>query len=267
MKTYWLGSRLLVFAAVLLGSFGLLMPSFLSARNVARELSCANNLKHTSFGLLNYESAQRQLPLAIEMDDAGRPWRSWRTHVYPSYLEQLPRVYDTSTAWDSSTNIRLLDGTPIPTKGKNGVAGVLTLPRVPECFFCPACKKTAGVNYVVITGEGTFFPHPKTVKLSDALDGPENTLLLVESVTCTPEWTEPRDLDVNTMEFEINSHKGPSISSFHSGGALVCFADSEVFCVTPSITQQELKALISINGGESINREDLVSRGVLIHRR
>ncbi len=94
----------------------------------------------------------------------------------------------------------------------------------------------------------------------------KNTLFVVESVTCTPDWIEPRDLDIKTMNFAINYRIGPSISSHHPGGALVCFADLKVFLMTPLITEAELKALITIDGGEDTSRENLVSRGVLIRR-
>lgn len=266
MRTY--GTRtILIVTAIVAGLCALLIPAIQAARNAAMEMSCANNLKQVALGLSSYESTYRQLPIAIETASSGKPWRSWRSHVYPTFMEQMPQVYDKSTAWDSTTNTRLINGIPIPmAASKGGGTVMVTLQRVPWCFSCPKCKKSTGVNYVVITGDGTVFPHSKSVKLSDILDGIENTLLVVESVTCTPEWIEPLDLDIRTMEFAINSREGPSISSFHPGGALVCFADLEVFYVTPAITEPELRALITIDGGEGISRKDLVSRRVLIKR-
>lgn len=203
MRTY--GTRtLLVVTAVVAGLCGLLIPAIQSARNAAMEMSCSNNLKQVALGLSNYESAYRQLPIAVETVSSGNLWRSWRTLVYPAFMEQMPQVYDTSTAWNSTTNARLINGTPIPmAAGKGGGTVMVSLERVPWCFSCPKCKNSKGVN---------------------------------------------------------------SISSYHPGGALVCFADLEVFLMTPSITEAELKALITIDGGEDTSRENLVSRGVLITR-
>ena len=266
MKTY--GTRtLLVFTAILAGLCGLLIPAIQAARNAAMEISCASNLRQVALGLSNYEAAYRQLPIAVETASSGKLWRSWRTHVYPKFMEQMPQVYDASTAWDSITNTRLINGAPIPmAAGKGGGTVMVSLERVPWCFSCPKCKNKNGVNYVVITGDGTLFPDSRSAKLSDVSDGVENTLFVVESVNCTLDWIEPRDLDIKTMEFAINSRVGPSISSHHPGGALVCFADLKVFYMTPSISETELKAMITIDGGESIRRENLVSRGVLIAR-
>ena len=266
MKTY--GTRtLLLVTAIAAGICGLVVPAIQAARNAAPEMTCRNNLKQVGLGLLNFESAYRRFPLAIEISPDGKLWRSWRSHIYPTYMEQRAPFYDASSAWDSDTNVRLINGTPITTAaGKGGGTVTITLERVPWCFECPACKKRDGVNYLVITGEGTAFPKSRTTRLSDFKDGLENTILVVESVNCTPDWTEPRDLDINTMEFAINSRKGPSISSLHPKGALVCFADMEVYCITPQITEAELRALISIDGGEDVKRDDLVSRGVLVKR-
>jgi hypothetical protein len=267
MKNYLTHKNLILIAmAMTAGLMALLIPAIQAERDAALELSCAGNLKHTSQGLLNLESSMRKLPKAIQTSSSGKPYRSWRTQVYPDFLEQLPRIYDASTAWDSGKNMRLINGTPISIGGKDGAKAIVTLPRVPFCFACPKCKNPTGVNYVVVTGTGTLFPEAGSVTLSDVSDGVENTLLLVESVTCTPEWIEPRDLDIRTMQFAVNSRNGPSISSFHPGGALVCFADLEVFLMTESITALELQALITIDGGEPIRREELVSRAVLIKK-
>ncbi|MFN7731982.1 MAG: DUF1559 domain-containing protein [Pirellula sp.] len=258
---------LLLVTAIAAGICCLVVPAIQAARKGAREMACKNNLKQVGLGLLNFESAYRRFPLAIEISPEDTLWRSWRSQIYPTFMEQRAPFYDEATAWNSKTNARLINGTPITVAaGKGGGSITITLERVPWCFECPECKKGDGVNYLVITGEGTAFPKSSATKLSDFRDGLENTILVVESVTCTPEWTEPRDLDIDTMQFVINSPKGPSISSMHPKGPLVCFADMEVYCVNPEITEAELRALISINGGEDVKREDLVSRGVLVKR-
>jgi Protein of unknown function (DUF1559) len=266
MKTYSIRTLLLV-TAIAAGIFALVIPAIQAARNSAMEMECSNNLKQISLGLLNYESTYNRFPIAMEISQDGRLWRSWRSRVYPTFMEQFPQIYDETSAWDSQVNLRLINGTPMTiAAGKEGGTVTRTFDRVPRCFACPKCKKANGVNYVVITGEGTAFPRSAATKLSDITDGLENTILVVESVNCTPDWTEPRDLDIESMDFAINSLKGPSISSWHPTGALVCFADMQVYCVTPRITAVELRALITINGGENVKRDALVSRGVLVKR-
>ncbi|MEO8270528.1 MAG: DUF1559 domain-containing protein [Aureliella sp.] len=263
------GTRtLLIVTAIVAGICGIMIPAIQAARNAAMEMSCRNQVKQVGLALLNFESAYKRLPIAIERTDDGRLWRSWRSYVYPTFMEQRPLIYDASTAWDSTSNIRLIDGTPIPMPtGKAGGTTVLrSLDRVPWSFSCPSCKDQDGVNYVVVTGDGTAFQKTKPIKLADITDGLENTILVVESVTCTPDWTEPRDLDIETMDFKINSRDNPSISSFHPSGANVCFADMGVFLLTPNVTESELKAMLTISGGENVDRTDLLNRGVLIKR-
>lgn len=119
------------------------------------------------------------------------------------------------------------------------------------------------MNYVVVRGEQTAFPKSTSIRLQDITDGLENTILVVESITCTPDWTEPRDLEFDTMKFTVNALDGPSISSNQSSGALVCFADCQVYTMTPEVTEGELRAMLTIAGNERTTRSQLIERGVL----
>ncbi len=256
---------LVLVTAIVMGLCVLVLPAIQTAREAAIQMSCSNHLKQIGLALVNYEKSYRQLPKAVEVSKDGKLWRSWRSCIYPTFMVALAPIYDASSAWDSETNLRLINGAPISIARKDGETVLVALDRVPEVFACPKCKNPSGVNYVVITGEGTAFPKSMPIKFTDITDGPENTLLVVESVNCNPDWTEPRDLDIDTMEFEINSRAGPSISSLHPTGALACFADMAIYCITPRITEAELRSLISISGRENVTRDELVARGVLIN--
>lgn len=269
MKRFRLRSCLIttIILAAIGGTIG--VPVFIVGREAARETHCSNNLKMIAIALMSYESAYRHLPLAVEIKN-DKLWRSWRSQLYPGFLEQMPPVYDPSVAWDSEKNLRLIDGTPVLMATDKGgeKAGMFILPRVPWWYGCPSCThgKGLGGNYVVVRGDLTAFPMSTSIQLADITDGLENTILIVESINCTPDWTEPRDLEFDTMDFIINSSVKPSISSGHPSGALVCFADTKTYCVTPRIAQAELRALLTIAGGENATREDLVKRGILIKR-
>jgi prepilin-type processing-associated H-X9-DG protein len=90
----------------------------------------------------------------------------------------------------------------------------------------------------------------------DLPDGASHTLLLLEACGRRIVWTEPRDIDVASVETGINragSSPGQSdglISSFHAGGAHVALADGAVRWVNESIDPTVLKALVTANGGE-----------------
>jgi hypothetical protein len=261
---------LLIVSMLVIVLCGALFVAIKNARDVALEMSCRNNIKQIGLALLNYESATRHFPLAVETKNETL-WRSWRTHIYPTFMEQMEVVYDPSSSWDSEVNMRLLNGTPISLatdKGGEKPRQMFTFSRVPWCFSCPKCSSMVGhgVNYVVVRGTQTAFPKSKSIGLSDISDGLENTILVVESITCTPDWTEPRDLDFDTMKFTVNDLEGPSISSKHPSGALVCFADCEVYTLTPVVTEEELRAMLTIAGNENTTRSELIDRGVLKKR-
>ena len=245
---------------------GTLLPMIQSAREAARGMSCRNNLKQIGLALLNYEFSYHSLPTAAEKDLEGGLWRSWRSQIYPIYMEQSSMFYDVTSSWDSSTNMRLLNGTPIAMGSKDGTKHMSILNRHPWAFTCPSCASNNqnGINYVVVSGELTAFPKTRRRKRSEIKDGLENTILVVESITCCPDWTEPRDLEFDSMSFAINAKNTPSISSYHPRGTLVDFADGEVYHISNNATETEVRAMLTIAGNEGIDRQDLLSRGVLM---
>ena len=258
---------------ILLGVLGLglglglvlVIQTFQAAHEANCRLDCCGNLELIALALDSYHSAYKSLPLAIERTSDGKLWRSWRTQIYPTYMQQVEMFYDPSSAWDSPDNLRLLTGTPIPLQRKDSTPHQIILDRVPWAFACPTSheKKRDGSSYVAITGDGTAFPPNRALALSDIHDGPENTILVVESTHCRPDWTEPRDLDFDTMSFKINDTTKPSISSDHTGGAYVCFADGVVAFLTADASEVEVRAMLTVAGSENISRQELRERRVL----
>ncbi|MFN6104640.1 MAG: H-X9-DG-CTERM domain-containing protein, partial [Planctomycetaceae bacterium] len=61
-------------------------------------------------------------------------------------------------------------------------------------------------------------------------------------------WTEHKDIDIS-----VGGTPGPGgLSSFHTGGFQGALADGSVRFFSGSINPQTLKALLTINGGETV---------------
>jgi prepilin-type N-terminal cleavage/methylation domain-containing protein/prepilin-type processing-associated H-X9-DG protein len=87
--------ELLVVIAIIGILVALLLPAVQSAREAARRVSCANNLKQLALGLLTFHDTQQQFPRGVYSDPSGRydqDGLGWATKILP-FIEQQP-VYD-----------------------------------------------------------------------------------------------------------------------------------------------------------------------------
>ena len=90
--------ELLVVIAIIGVLVALLLPAVQAAREAARRISCLNGLRQLSLGLMNYESAQNELPAAFQYDDGQnpatttKPGINWVISLLP-YIE-MGNVYD-----------------------------------------------------------------------------------------------------------------------------------------------------------------------------
>lgn len=209
---------------------------------------CPNNMRNVAIALLDYAAAHHdQLPRAASQGLDGRPMHSWRALMMPNLgRPDIDRMYHWDKPWDAPENAK--------------VAAIRL-----DLFICPADPPalTAGhgqTNYCVVTGPGTLFPDDYQVNLANVKDGLRNTILLVESRSGLA-WAEPRDLTIDEAIRGIN-HAGKErcISSFHGRpgtGAYVVFADRHVQFLPDTIAPETLRALLTIDGGEDVDRDDL----------
>ena len=180
------------------------------------------------------------------------------TEIYTLSLHDALPIFE--APWDNKANLELAQN--------RGFAYLFACPSGPR-FNVPSdagfdAERPRFTNYVAIVGPGTAFPGGnKTVSLRDITDGVENTILLVEIANSDIHWSEPRDLQFDQMSFTINHPTKPSISSPHSKGPGVMFADGRFFRIAESMPPTTLKALVTINGEEDISRDQLVSQGLL----
>jgi prepilin-type processing-associated H-X9-DG protein len=194
------------------------------------------NLKQLGIALQIYHDEWKCFPPAYVADESGAPAHSWRTLILP-YLDQaaLYEQIDFSEPWNSPNNRPLADTDPY-------------------VFRCPsdAAAGQFDTNYVAVVGPGTAWPGETCSKLSDFKDGTSNTILLVEVVNPGIRWAEPRDLHIVQMPMFLNPTLGQGPASNHAQGLNVLFADGSVRFLSDNTTSEELRALLTIAGGESV---------------
>jgi prepilin-type processing-associated H-X9-DG protein len=244
----WGAIKLIVVVGCVLGLTAWLARAVADAREAARRSQCVCNFCQITLALINYHDIYGSLPPAHVDDAQGRPLYSWRVLILPQMEHStLYNAFNLSEPWDSPGNSKLLG-------------------MMPHTFACPSRSdvrggsKTSLTSYVAVTGPGTAFPDGKTVRFADFKDGTSRTLLAVEVENVDIAWTEPRDLDVRTMSLKLNDPARAGISSKHYRGANVSFADGGKKFMTEGISPRDLKAMMTIDGGEEVDVEAALSR-------
>ncbi len=97
--------ELLVVIAIIGMLVALLLPSVPTAREAARRMQCANNMKQILIGLQNYHDTYNAFPPAYTVDEDGKPLHSWRVLILP-FIEQqaLYEQIRLDEPWDSEHN-------------------------------------------------------------------------------------------------------------------------------------------------------------------
>jgi hypothetical protein len=186
-------------------------------------------------------------------DAEGRPLYSWRV-LLMAELDRTDRWFGGRLVagfrfdepWDSPNNSKFHN---------------LWRYTVLHCPSDPTTEGTNETNSVAVVGPGTMFPADGTSRrLADVTDGTEDMLVVVEVAGAGIHWMEPRELDWGTMTFRVNDRTRPSLSSPHSSrisrysGPHVLTADGMVITLPGDSPPETLRALLTIAGGERIER-------------
>lgn len=127
--------ELLVVIAIIGVLVGLLLPAVQAAREAARRMSCANNIRQIALACINHESARKQLPGSVGNYNANPlrdivsdpqpniPWSptqvSWMTNLLP-YIEQDSLFRNIDMTRDVSNDLLRNSGGPtLPTVNSN----------------------------------------------------------------------------------------------------------------------------------------------------
>ncbi|HEV3262858.1 MAG TPA: DUF1559 domain-containing protein [Gemmataceae bacterium] len=225
-----------------------LVPLFVGAAESVRwtvvRISGINNLKSIGLAMQAYQGEHGRLPPAAVRDPEGRPLLSWRVLLLP-YLEdkELYKQFRLDEAWDSPHNKALLD-------------------RMPGIYRALPGNPSGEPNttfYQVFVGKGTAFAGEElALKRINAADGCANTVLVVEAAESVP-WTKPADLHYATDQplpplgdlYRNEHYVNPR------GRFLALFADGSVRCFFHDTPERLLRPLITWNGGEEVDWNQL----------
>jgi prepilin-type processing-associated H-X9-DG protein len=199
-------------------------------REAATRIRSANNLKQIALAMHNYHDATGSFPPQAIYDKNGKPLLSWRVLILP-YVEQqnLFKEFHLDEPWDSEHNKKLLARIPpvyVPVDGK-GMKGTDTY-------------------YQAFVGKGAFFEGKKGLGIRDFTDGTSNTLMVVEAGDPVP-WSKPDDLPFDPGK------KLPKLGGLFANGFNAAFCDGSVRFIQKSVAEKVLRALITRNGGEVID--------------
>jgi len=224
---------------------GLLLPAVPSAREAARRMACSNLIRQAGLAVLENLRTQGnadRVPSDNSPTLEGGPPISWRVHLLP-YLELAPLRdrYTDAANWDSPQNLP--------------IAATKT-----HAYTCPSEP-----NLVSPIG-GRFTSYAKLAKTTgsaaDSLS--PQRILLLEACSANIVWSEPRDIDLDAMEWSIQSldprrgtkpWQSKSIgSSWHGSGTHAIFSDGSMRYLPASIDKRILEAQVR---GEPWNENDL----------
>lgn len=225
---------------------GLCLPAVPSAREAAKRMACSNAIRQVGLALINTRSTIHdlsQLPPNNAMKADGTPAISWRVKLLP-WLEQkqLYETYDPKIAWDSNKN-RSVAQTQVAT---------YTCPSEPKYVSPDGGRYT---SFAMLENSDTAVNNPQRLPESRKSDDPQYRILLIESCGSNIVWTEPRDVDVDTMDHSILPYSRESFrtpwrskgigSSYHGSGVSVTFADGSTRFLPASVDKKLLHKMIN----------------------
>jgi len=280
--------ELLVVITIIGILIALLLPAVQAAREAARRMQCANNLKQFGLALHNYHQAMGRFPPGASWA-AGSGGMGLGLHVFIlPYIEQqavYDELYETENAYHVPLGQQVADVFTCPSDGKH-----------PYDRFSPEMKWRT-TNYRGIAGagrdgnlvplgdsqcgdyytDGVFFPYSHT-RITDILDGSSNTMAVGEATFELRLWTKgaffegsPEDkvcvFTAKNIRWPMNSDpevlcymdctgsrtclfNDSYFGSRHPGGAQFAFADGSTHFISETIDFIVFQDLATIDGGE-----------------
>ncbi|MCE9529241.1 MAG: DUF1559 domain-containing protein [Planctomycetales bacterium] len=203
----------------------LLLPAVQQAREAARRMQSANNLKQIGLAMHIYHDLYKEFPPAVVKDADGKPLYSGMVLLLPMLEQQgLYERFDKSKAWDSPENLSL----------SNMNLDVFMDPSNPS--------NVAGrTDYLFITGKNSILEDVPGMKheMVKITDGTSYTMLVIE-VKGNASWAAPNTWDLSKP-----------FDGSHPGVVQAVFADGSVHALSKKIDPETLRRLVERNDGQS----------------
>ena len=214
----------------------LFQPVLEYSRIASHRRQCAANLRKIGVALLAYEQQYGTLPPAYTEDKDGNRMHSWRVLILPFLGPEenaLYSEYRLNEAWDSDHN-------------------KLLFAKMPAVYRCPADEIDADhendTSYLVYVGKQSAFPGTTTVSRKEILDDQRQTIYVIEAKGTSVVWTQPGDLQEGQQGLE----QGVDVGGNHNHGLNVLLSTGEVRFLRDDVDAQQLRAMTTINGGETL---------------
>jgi hypothetical protein len=174
-------------------------------------------------------------PTPAVTDANGVKLYSWRVLILPFLgYESEYELFQKDQAWDSPANASLISRMPPVFASDNSNDALANFES----------------NYSLLLGAGTLFPPQGPLGKADAKDKP--TILVVETRNSGASWTQPSDIDISVYGLKVLQKPMQSIGGLHGDVVLAVDTDENELKLPISTPQSVLDALVTPNGGESI---------------
>jgi prepilin-type processing-associated H-X9-DG protein len=214
----------------------LLWRELLRGQEAARESDCRSQLTQYGLALRIYVGTYGVFPSASTTDWAGLPVLSWRAAILADWDDNaIASRYDFGVPWDHPKN-----------------AGLASFDTTAFFYWCPSGdgRRTKETDYVAVIGPHTAWPEGRGLKLAEITDDPASTILWIEVADSGIPWMKPGDITLDRLLSQ-------GLTSHHPGHVNALFADGRVRQIRKDIDRATLKALLTIDGGETIDVDSL----------
>jgi len=208
----------------------LLLPAVQAAREAARRMQSANNLKQIVLAMHNFHDSYKVLPPRANFAADGTPLLSWRVHLLP-FLEQeaLYKEFRLTEPWDSPHNRTLIE-------------------RMPSVYRNPSAKPSnSHASYLVPAGKGSIFEGKEGTAFASVTDGTANTIMVLEvNEDASVIWTKPDDFVYDASKPMVG------LGTAHPGGFQVSLADGSVRFIASAIDPAVFLRLLMMADGQAV---------------